>query len=84
MAPPLPLAATNGLKTFPQPRAQPFNLPQMVKGEEGIDSWMDISAKDADEYIDLGEDYNWADGFDALVNYLQVRERAKRGEKKNR
>ncbi|XP_042858045.1 spermine oxidase-like, partial [Penaeus japonicus] len=46
-------------------------LEQMVKGEEGIDSWMDISALDADEYIDLGEDYNWADGFDTLVRHLE-------------
>nr|XP_027234645.1 peroxisomal N(1)-acetyl-spermine/spermidine oxidase-like [Penaeus vannamei] len=46
-------------------------LEQMVKGEEGTDSWMDISAQDADEYIDLGEDYNWTDGFDTLINYLE-------------
>lgn len=45
-------------------------LKQVVNGEEGANSWLDISARDADQYVDYGADHQWKNGYDTLISYL--------------
>ncbi|KAK8743488.1 hypothetical protein OTU49_001105, partial [Cherax quadricarinatus] len=44
---------------------------QMVNYMEGTGSWFDISARDADQFVDYGDDFQWKDGYDTLITYLK-------------
>nr|XP_053635526.1 peroxisomal N(1)-acetyl-spermine/spermidine oxidase-like isoform X2 [Cherax quadricarinatus] len=46
-------------------------LEQMVNYMEGTGSWFDISARDADQFVDYGDDFQWKDGYDTLITYLK-------------
>ncbi|XP_076039581.1 peroxisomal N(1)-acetyl-spermine/spermidine oxidase-like [Oratosquilla oratoria] len=37
---------------------------------EGTGSWMDVSAEDADHFEYFGDNYQWTNGYDAIVDYL--------------
>ena len=47
---------------------------QRMNNDEGTEGWTDISARDADQYIDYGEDHEWTNGYDTLIEYLKVSE----------
>ncbi|XP_068206583.1 spermine oxidase-like [Palaemon carinicauda] len=46
-------------------------LEKTVNAEEGTNNWLDMSARDADQYVAKGRDHHWRDGFDTLVKYLK-------------
>ncbi|XP_066944326.1 spermine oxidase-like [Macrobrachium rosenbergii] len=46
-------------------------LEKTVNAEEGTNNWLDMSARDADQYVAKGQDHHWRDGFDTVVKYLQ-------------
>ncbi|XP_076055663.1 peroxisomal N(1)-acetyl-spermine/spermidine oxidase-like [Oratosquilla oratoria] len=46
-------------------------LKNLITVVEGV-PWTDVSARDVDQFIDLGEDYQWYNGFDTLLTYLQM------------
>lgn len=48
-------------------------LEQTVNYMEGTGSWEDIAAQDADQYIDHGENFQWADGYDTLIDHLKAK-----------
>lgn len=48
---------------------------QIVNGEEGTESWLDIAAREADKYPDLGYDHQWKSGYDTLFQFYEVRKR---------
>ncbi|XP_063609913.1 peroxisomal N(1)-acetyl-spermine/spermidine oxidase-like [Penaeus indicus] len=47
-------------------------LEQIVNGEEGTESWLDIAAREADKYPDLGYDFQWKSGYDTLFQYYEA------------
>ncbi|XP_042240426.1 peroxisomal N(1)-acetyl-spermine/spermidine oxidase-like isoform X2 [Homarus americanus] len=47
-------------------------LEHMVNYEEGTGSWQDMSARDADQFINYGDDHQWQDGYDTLISQLTV------------
>ncbi|XP_042228685.1 uncharacterized protein LOC121870796 [Homarus americanus] len=50
-------------------------LHQYLNKDEGTDTWLDISARDADHFTDWGFDQwdQWKDGYETLTKYLKVR-----------
>ncbi|KAK7078933.1 hypothetical protein SK128_020192 [Halocaridina rubra] len=46
-------------------------LEKLVNSDEGSYDWLDISARDADKYVDYGTDRNWKNGYDTLIDYLE-------------
>ncbi|CAL4146393.1 unnamed protein product, partial [Meganyctiphanes norvegica] len=45
-------------------------LEQLVNINEGTNNWLDNSARGADAYLNYGEDHQWKDGYDTLINLM--------------
>ncbi|XP_037793454.1 polyamine oxidase 7-like [Penaeus monodon] len=60
----------------PEKDAWRFYLNKWVLKDTGLVDWEDQSMEDADHFTDWGYDMwnQWADGYDAIVNYLRVKE----------
>lgn len=44
---------------------------QIVNYDEGTGDWLDMSARDADQFVDYGDDRQWENGFDTLITHLK-------------
>ncbi|XP_069944432.1 peroxisomal N(1)-acetyl-spermine/spermidine oxidase isoform X2 [Cherax quadricarinatus] len=51
-------------------KASMYILHQEVSNKFGVNSWFNMSARDADNFISLGQDYTWKGGMDGLIQYL--------------
>ncbi|KAK7063222.1 hypothetical protein SK128_007125, partial [Halocaridina rubra] len=49
-----------------------FYAEQMVNKDQGIDSWLDISARDAFNFRGADQWDQWKDGYDTLLNHLMA------------
>ncbi|XP_042240616.1 protein anon-37Cs-like [Homarus americanus] len=43
---------------------------QEMSNKFGFNSWFNMSARDADNFVHLGEDYTWQGGMGSLIHYL--------------
>ncbi|KAK7072480.1 hypothetical protein SK128_017220 [Halocaridina rubra] len=47
-----------------------YYIHQKVSKKFGVNSWMNVAAKDAANFVDLGREYTWSGGMDGLIQYL--------------